>query len=178
MNVQVYQRKLIKLNKLRFRYINIDKLVKMATIMLDDHISDAELKKHRDRYSALTNPTEDEDFQFALTLIRSKNKSVITEGLSLFQNLFTRTKQEEFKRDSLYYMAIAQTKLGNYEQAMKYCQTILNVQPTNDQVRDLYIEVNKRMKKDGLIGLGIVGGAAMVGIVGLATLGAALLAKK
>jgi fission 1 protein len=146
--------------------------------MLDDHIPDADLRKHRDRYNALTVPTENEDFEFALNLVRSRNKAEITEGLSLFQNLFTRTKQDEFKRDSLYYMAIAQTKLGNYDQALKYCQTIMNAQPTNDQVRDLYIEVNKRMKKDGLIGLGIVGGAAMVGLVGLATLGAALLAKR
>ena len=34
------------------------------------------------------------------------------------------------------------------------------------------------MKKDGLIGLGIVGGAAAVGLVGIIGLGAALLAKK
>ena len=150
----------------------------MATVMLDDSISEVELRKHRDRYAALIVPTENEDFQYALNLIRAKHKADIQEGLDLFQSLFTRTKEEDIKRDALYYMAIAQTKLNNYEQALKFCQTILNVQPTNEQVRDLYIEINKRMKKDGLIGLGIVGGAAMVGLVGLVGLGAAMLAKK
>ena len=146
--------------------------------MLDDSISDVELEKHRSRYNALTIPTENEQFQFALNLIRSKHRNQIQEGLNLFQALFTRTKEEDIKRDALYYMAIAQTKLSNYEQALKFCQTILNVQPTNEQVRDLYIEINRRMKKDGLIGLGIVGSAALVGFVGLLGLGAALLTKK
>lgn len=150
----------------------------MATIMLDDHIDDQELAKHRTKYNSLMVPTENDDFQFALNLIRSKHKPDIQEGLTLFQSLFRRTKDEDFKRDSLYYMAIAQTKLSNYEEAMKYCQTILNVQPSNEQVRDLYIEINKRMKKDGLIGLGIVGSAALVGLVGIVGLGAALLSKK
>lgn len=61
---------------------------------------------------------------------------------------------------------------------MKYTHSILNVQPNNDQVLDLQEEVNKRMKRDGLIGLGIAGSAAMVGLVGLVGLGATMIFGK
>ena len=89
-----------------------------------------------------------------------------------------KTRDENIKRDSLYYMAVAKTKLSEYEEALKYLKTILNIQPTNEQVRELYDEVNNRMKKDGLIGMGIVGGAALVGFFGIVGLGAAMLAKR
>lgn len=150
----------------------------MASIMLEDNISEEDLARHRDKYRSIPNPTENDKFQFALNLVRASSKADIREGLSLFLNLFTKTRDEDMKRDALYYMAIAETKLNNYEQALKYLQTILNIQPSNEQVRDLYIEVSKKMKRDGLIGLGIVGSAALVGVVGLLGLGAAVLAKK
>ncbi|CAF0813176.1 unnamed protein product [Brachionus calyciflorus] len=146
--------------------------------MLEEYISDADLKKARENYGTTENPNETQQFEFALNLIRSKHRAEIEEGLYLFQNVFARTKDENIKRDTLYYMAIGQTKLSNYEQALKFLQSILNVQPTNEQVRDLYVEVNKKMKRDGLIGLGIVGSAAAVGLVGIIGLGAALLSKK
>ena len=150
----------------------------MASVMLDDTISENELSKHREKYSLIKNPSESDQFQFALNLIRAKSKSFIEEGLSLYQNLFTKTSDEDIKRDSLYYMAIAQTKLSNYDQALKYLNTILNVQPNNDQVKELIVEVNKRINRDGLIGIGIAGSAAFVGFLGLVGLGTALILKK
>ena len=150
----------------------------MASIMLDDFISDAELAKHRLKFEAIKAPNDDDMFQFALTLIRAKPKADIKEGFNLFQHLFLKTRDENVKRDTLYYMAVAKTKLGEYEEALKYLRSILNVQPSNEQVRELHDEVTNRMKKDGLIGMGIVGGAALVGLFGVVGLGAAMLAKR
>lgn len=146
--------------------------------MLDDSISDEELSKYREKYSLIKNPSEIDQFQFGLNLIRSKVKSCIEEGLAVYQNLFTKTADEDIKRDSLYYMAIAQTKLSNYDQALKYLNSILNVQPNNDQVKELIAEVNRRVKRDGLIGIGIAGSAAFVGFLGLVGLGTALIIGK
>jgi len=83
---------------------------RMATIMLDDTISQAEVAKSREAFDSIKLPTENDKFQFALCLIRASNKNHIAEGLSLFQTLFTSTKDEDIKRDSLYYMAI-----GNFD---------------------------------------------------------------
>jgi mitochondrial fission 1 protein len=150
----------------------------MSTIILEECISDEELKKYRDIYNSKSTHTDDDEFQLALNLVRCKTKTLVQEGLSRFQTLFIQTQVEDIKRDTLYYMAVAEAKLNNYEQSLKYLQSILNIQPSNEQVRDLYIEINKRMKRDGLIGIGIVGSAALVGVVGLRGLGAALLTKK
>lgn len=146
--------------------------------MLDDFIAESELDKCREKFDALKTPNDNEQFEFYLCLVRAKQRACIQEGLSSFQKLFTKTKDEDIKRDALYYMAIAQTKLNNYEEALKYLQSILNIQPNNEQVRELYVEVNKRMKRDGLIGLGIVGSAAVVGFFGVLGLGAAMLASR
>lgn len=163
--------------KIRVVFKNIQQ-TKMAAVMLDEYISENELEKHREKYSLIKMPTEDDQFQFALNLIRAKSKNAIEEGLDMFQNLFKKTKIDDVKRDVLYYMAIAETKLSNFDKALKYLHSILNVQPNNDQVKDLEVEVNRRMKKDALIGAGIVGGAAVAGFLGLVALGTTLLIKK
>lgn len=150
----------------------------MAKVMLEEFISEAELEKAKDKYNAIKKPNDNEQFEMALNLVRAKNRPDIKEGLGMFQILFTETRDDDIKRDILYYMAIAQTKLNNYEEALKYLQSILNVQPGNDQVKELYVEVNKRMKRDGLIGLGIVSSAALVGFFGVVGLGVAMLASR
>lgn len=150
----------------------------MAKVMLEDFISEQELEKSRTKFNSIANPSETDQFEFALNLIRAKQRVQIQEGLSMFQCLFTRTKDDDLKRDALYYMAIAQTKLNNYDEACKYLKSILNVQPSNEQVKELYAEVNRKMKQDGLIGLGIVGSAALVGIFGAIGLGAAMIASR
>lgn len=78
----------------------------MASIMLEDTISEGEISKHRDRFNSIKMPNENDNFQYALCLIRAKDKNTVAEGLSLFQNLFSKTHDEDMKRDSLYYMAI------------------------------------------------------------------------
>ncbi|RNA31615.1 mitochondrial fission 1 [Brachionus plicatilis] len=117
----------------------------MTLIMLNEFISDEELLKARESFNSIKSPTETQRFEFALNLIRSKQRSVIEEGLDIFQRLFANTREKKMKVDALYYMAIGQTKLNNYEQALKLLQSILNVQPANEQVKPLYIEVNRRM---------------------------------
>ena len=155
----------------------------MASLILDDCISDEELQKHREQFIASTKdstklPDINTQFQYALCLVRSGNSNNIQNAFQLFKKMFDASTDEDFRRDTLYYMAVAEAKLKNYEPALKYLDTILKVQPNNDQVRDLYVVVNKRMRKDGLIGIGIVGSAAAVGFAGIVGLGLALLAKK
>jgi hypothetical protein len=109
--------------------------------MLDEFIPDADLSKHREKYSLIKMPTEDEQFQFALNLIRSKQKSFMQEGLELFKSLFSKTKNEDIKRDSLYYMAIAETKLSNYvkflvvSREMSTCVAILQAKTSGSKRR-------------------------------------------
>lgn len=142
----------------------------MAKVLLEELISEMELEKSCIKYNSLVKPTETDKFVMALNLIRSGNRADIKEGIGMFEVLFTETQDDHLKRDILYFMAIAQTKLNNYKEALNYLQSILNVQPKNEQVRDLYNEVNRKMKRDGLIGVSIVGSAVLLGVIGLAAI--------
>lgn len=146
--------------------------------MLEEFITDKELEKSRTKFNSLGKPSETDKFEMALNLIRSRHRHETKEGLGMFETLFTETPDDDLKRDILYYMAIAQTKMNNYDEALKYLQSILNVQPNNEQVKELYSEVNRKMKRDGLIGLGIVGSAALVGVLGAIGLGATMIASR
>ena len=155
----------------------------MAAIILDECISEEEIQKFKQNFlnSSIDSnkvPNENAQFQYALCLVRSSDRKHIQNGFQLFKNIFESSNDDDLKRDALYYMAVAEAKQKNYEPALKYLDVILKVQTNNEQVRDLYVEVNRRMRKDGLIGIGIVGSAAAVGFAGIIGLGLALFSKR
>ena len=146
----------------------------MAKLILEEMIiSEFELEKSCQKFYSIDEPSETDKFMMALNLTRSVNQAEIMEGIGMFEMLFIETRDEHLKRDILYFMAIGQTKLSNYKSALNYLQSILNVQPKNIQVRELYNEVNRKMKRDGLIGISIVGSAVLVGLLGVIGIAAA-----
>lgn len=95
-------------------------------------------------------------------------------GVKLLRELYDQAKDEQAKRDYLYYIAVADAKLKNYDDALKLLDGILHVQPGNRQVIELRKETEKRMRNDGLIGMAVVGGIAAAAIGGIVGLGIAL----
>ncbi|MEQ2206457.1 hypothetical protein XENOCAPTIV_029550 [Xenoophorus captivus] len=60
-----------------------------------------------------------------------------------------------------------------YEKALKYIRTLLRNEPGNKQALELEKLIDKALKKDGLVGMAIVGGiglgvAGLAGLIGLA----------
>ena len=82
----------------------------------------------------------------------------------MFQN-----RDESGKRDYLYYLAIGNARIKEYQTALKYVRALLQVQPGNRQAQDLEAVVTRRMEKDGIKGMAIVGGATLAfgALVGL-----------
>lgn len=80
------------------------------------------------------------------------------------------TGDDEARRDYLFYLAIANTKLGENQRALECCKKFLSVEPNNRQAQELEKIIKDRQLKEGLKGAAVVGGAALVvgGIVGLA----------
>ena len=67
-----------------------------------------------------------------------------------------------------------QFKIGNarikeYQTALKFVRGLLQVEPGNRQAQELEAIIKKKMEKEGLIGMAVVGGAtlALGGLVGL-----------
>jgi len=154
----------------------------MAAIILDEVCSSADLKRCESQYRmAMANRTltPNIQFQYAWCLVRTDNKHNLQTGANLLEYLFRKSREDSEKRDYLYYMVIGYTKLKEYERALKYADGILKVQPNNHQVKDLKVEINKRMKKDGMIGMAVAGGAAAaVGVGIVALIGAAIAGSK
>ncbi|KFM74880.1 Mitochondrial fission 1 protein, partial [Stegodyphus mimosarum] len=112
--------------------------------------------------------TPREQFDYAWCLIRSKYPTDIRRGVVLLEDLF-HNGDATAKRDYLYYLAVGHTKLKDYNQALKLLSKFLSIEPTNRQAQVLQKYIKDKMKKEGLIGIAIVGGAALAlgSIVGI-----------
>ncbi|XP_028654167.1 mitochondrial fission 1 protein [Erpetoichthys calabaricus] len=111
-------------------------------------------------------------FEYAWCLIRSKYSPDIKKGILLLEELVPKGTKDEL-RDYLFYLAVANYRLKEYEKGLKYIRTLLKNEPNNNQALELEKLINNAMKKDGLVGMAIVGGiglgvAGLAGLIGLA----------
>lgn len=73
----------------------------------------------------------------------------------------------ERRRECLYYLALGNYKLGNYQEAKRYNESLLEIEPTNMQSQSLNQLIEDKVQKEGLVGVAIVGGLAVAaGVVG------------
>ncbi|XP_069168288.1 mitochondrial fission 1 protein-like isoform X2 [Procambarus clarkii] len=111
-------------------------------------------------------------FEYACFLVRSKYPADIQRGVVLLEELYKRP-DEIGKRDYIYYLAIGNARLKEYQVALKYLKGLLQVEPGNRQVLELETCIKKRMEKDAMKGAAIAGGA-LLGLGALVGLGVAL----
>uniref|UniRef100_A0A1B0CF32 Putative fission protein fis1 n=1 Tax=Lutzomyia longipalpis TaxID=7200 RepID=A0A1B0CF32_LUTLO len=66
-------------------------------------------------------------------------------------------------------LATGHTRIREYTVALKYVRSFLQIEPNNQQVITLEQIIKKKMQRDGMIGVAVAGGAALVigGILGL-----------
>ena len=117
-------------------------------------------------------------FTYAHALIRSHNEDVKI-GITILEGLLKRDTEDIPKRDYVYYLAVAHTRIKvrllyatlymefifqEYDRALAYIDLLLNAESHNRQAIELKSAIEKRMKKDGLLGLvvlGLGGGVAL-----------------
>ena len=67
----------------------------------------------------------------------------------------------------MYYLALGNFKLGNYAEARRYNDLLLDKEPGNLQAGSLRTLIDDKVSREGLMGVAIVGGLAVAaGIVG------------
>uniref|UniRef100_A0A8C5EVF9 Mitochondrial fission 1 protein n=1 Tax=Gouania willdenowi TaxID=441366 RepID=A0A8C5EVF9_GOUWI len=116
--------------------------------------------------------SKDTKFEYAWCLIRSKYSHDIEKGIALLEELIQKSSKDD-SRDYLFYLAVANYRLKDYEKGLNYIRTLLKNEPGNKQALDLKKIIDKALKKDGLVGMAIVGGiglgvAGLAGLIGLA----------
>ncbi|MED6249593.1 mitochondrial membrane protein [Ataeniobius toweri] len=143
--------------------------------VLSDVVAPEDLKKFEKKYNnellkgAVSKETK---FEYAWCLIRSKYTEDIKKGVVLLEELVHKSSKDD-SRDFLFYLAVANYRLKEYEKALKYIRTLLRNEPGNKQALELEKLIDKALKKDGLVGMAIVGGiglgvAGLAGLIGLA----------
>lgn len=73
----------------------------------------------------------------------------------------------ERRRECLYYLALGNYKLGNYAEARRYNELLLELEPANLQAGSLKGLIDEKVAKEGLVGAAIVGGLVVAaGVIG------------
>ncbi|KAL9705472.1 hypothetical protein quinque_008990 [Culex quinquefasciatus] len=138
--------------------------------ILNETVPQSDLEKFEKKYNqelqsdSLTHTTQ---FEYAWCLVRSNYTNDMKSGITLLEELCK--KNPEGKRDYIYYLALAYTRLKEYSTAMKYVQAFLEIEPNNQQVIVLEEYIKKKIDIEGLKGAAMAGGAALVlgGILGI-----------
>ncbi|OJD34481.1 mitochondria fission 1 protein [Diplodia corticola] len=104
-------------------------------------------------------------FNYAWGLIKSTQRSEQQEGVRLLSEIFRNSPER--RRECLYYLALGNYKLGNYAEARRYNELLLDLEPANLQAGSLKTLIDDRVAKEGMVGVAIVGGIAVAaGVVG------------
>ena len=130
--------------------------------------------KHEEAMGRISSTTK---FEYAWCLVRSPYSDDWKTGCKYLEELYDKG-DDHARRDYLYYMAVAQFKLKKYDMALQYCNAILQVQPQNRQVKELKQHVEGQMKKEGLLGMAVVGGASLVFGVAATAVAALFISKR
>lgn len=73
----------------------------------------------------------------------------------------------ERRRECLYYLALGNYKLGNYGEARRYNDLLLDKEPANLQAANLRQLIDDKVAKEGLMGVAILSGVGIAaGVVG------------
>mmetsp|Transcript_15918 Transcript_15918/g.31987 ORF Transcript_15918/g.31987 Transcript_15918/m.31987 type:complete len:155 (-) Transcript_15918:252-716(-) len=103
-------------------------------------------------------PAPEAKFNYAWALIRSKIRSDIKKGLTMMKGLL----EDRFSdRDCLYYMALGYYRLDDVLESRRCLMQLLELAPNCRQAISLLDIVEDKITRDGLIGVGIAGAAAV-----------------
>ena len=148
--------------------------------ILEDYITSGEIKKfwiayedERKKNNGSVSPQT--RFEYALALIRSRLRADVLRGIRELEDLCG-TGDPQARRDYLFYLSVANTKLKEYQRAKECVKKFLQVEPENRQARELEKLINDKMTKEGLLGMAMVGGGVLA-IGALVGLGMALTKK-
>ncbi|CAK7892180.1 mitochondrial fission 1 protein [[Candida] anglica] len=107
-------------------------------------------------------PTPQSLFNYAWGLVKSSDSILQKKGLDIFARLYRDVPS--MRRECLYYLALGSYKSGEYSNARRYAETLVQNEPDNAQAKALRQSIEDKVTQEGLIGLGIAGGVLALGV--------------
>ncbi|KAM8794227.1 LOW QUALITY PROTEIN: mitochondrial fission 1 protein [Eudromia elegans] len=113
-------------------------------------------------------PSRQVTFEYAWGLVRSRYGGDVAKGVALLEELLPQGTEEQ--RDYVYYLGLGHYRLKHYERSLQFLDGLLRAEPTNGQGLRLRRRVRSSMRREGLLGMALVGGVALgiAGLVGVA----------
>jgi len=102
-------------------------------------------------------------FNYAWGLVKSPQREHQVEGVKLLQEIYR--AEPGRRRECLYYLALGHYKMGNYDDARKFNDLLIEKEPGNLQAQSLKELIERAVSREGYIGMAIAGGAAAVGTI-------------
>ncbi|XP_018012798.1 mitochondrial fission 1 protein [Hyalella azteca] len=136
--------------------------------------SSDDIRKHEEAYNKelMSGPVSSStQFNYACFLIQSKYPGDVRRGISLLEELY-QNPDESGKRDYVYFLAVGNARLKDYNQALQYINGLLAVERSNKQVQELKVIIEKRMRGEAVKGAAVAGGV-LVGLGAIVGLGIA-----
>lgn len=110
-------------------------------------------------------PSLQTKFNYAWGLIKSNKREEQQDGVRLLSEIFRASPER--RRECLYYLALGNYKLGNYQEARRYNDSLLELEENNLQAQSLRELIDDKVAKEGIYGAAIIGGLAVAaGVVG------------
>lgn len=98
-------------------------------------------------------------------LVKSNNRNDQQLGVRLLSDIFRLSPER--RRECLYYLALGNYKLGNYGEARRYNDLLLDKEPANLQASDLRQLIDNKVAREGLVGAAILSGVGIAaGLIG------------
>lgn len=151
----------------------------MSSSDMDDFLgwyaSSVDIQKHETAYNEevlsgrVSSATQ---FNYACFLIQSRYPGDVKRGINLLEELY-QNPDESGKRDYVYFLAVGNARLKEYNLALQYLNGLLAVEPNNKQVKELKTTIDKRMRGEALKGAAVASGV-LVGLGAIVGLGFAL----
>ena len=107
-------------------------------------------------------PSPQSQFNYAWGLIKCNSSQQQRQGLNILSKLYK--DEPSMRRECLYYLALGSYKAGEYSNARRFAETLLQSEPQNEQAQALKQLIDDKVTQEGLIGLGIAGGVLALGV--------------
>ncbi|KAJ3683818.1 hypothetical protein LUZ60_014045 [Juncus effusus] len=99
------------------------------------------------------------------SLVHSRQPDDVNRGIGMLEASLDNSNSPLQTREKIYLLAVGYYRTGNYSRSRQLLERCLEIAPDWRQAQTLSKLVENKIAKDGLIGVGIVGGA--FGIAGL-----------
>lgn len=107
-------------------------------------------------------PSPQSLFNYAWGLLKTDGLRSQKAALEILSTLYRDVPS--LRREALYYLALGSVKVGEFTNARRYAESLLEKEPDNAQFKALKEAIDDQVTQDGLIGLGVAGGIIAVGL--------------